>query len=222
MLSKKKTVEAIDLMKEYYPNAEGELNHGSDFQYLIAVMLSAQATDVSVNKATPFLFEAYPTVEKMAKAPIEDVMSRIKTIGLYKVKAKNIINTSNILIEKFNGEVPRTKKELVSLPGVGQKTANVVAGDLFNVPSIAVDTHVERVSKRLRICKQSATVDEVEEALMKKIPADRWIDTHHTMILFGRYHCTARKPKCEDCLLLELCAGGQKILRDKEKLKAKK
>ncbi|MGX6970942.1 endonuclease III [Vagococcus bubulae] len=215
MLSKKRTMEAIDLMKELYPNAKGELNHDTPFQYLIAVILSAQATDVSVNKATPFLFEAYPTASDLAKAPLEDVMMRIKTIGLYKTKAKNIIKTSQMLVDKFDGEVPRTKKELMSLPGVGRKTANVVAGDMFNVPSIAVDTHVERVSKRLRICKQSATVDEVEETLMKKIPEERWVDTHHTMILFGRYHCTARKPKCEGCLLLDLCAEGQKNLNKK-------
>lgn len=213
MLSKKRTMEAIDLMKELYPNAKGELNHDTPFQYLIAVILSAQATDVSVNKATPFLFEVYPTANDLAKAPLEDVMMRIKTIGLYKTKAKNIIKTSQLLVDKFDGEVPRTKKELMSLPGVGRKTANVVAGDMFNVPSIAVDTHVERVSKRLRICKQSATADEVEETLMKKVPEERWVDTHHTMILFGRYHCTARKPKCEGCLLLDLCAEGQKNMK---------
>jgi len=215
MLSKKKTIEAIDLMKELYPNAKGELNHGTPFQYLIAVILSAQATDVSVNKATPFLFEAYPTAEILAVAPLEDVMMRIKTIGLYKTKAKNIVKASQMIVEKYHGEVPKTKKELMSLPGVGRKTASVVAGDMFGVPSIAVDTHVERVSKRLRICKQSATVDEVEAELMKKIPDNRWVDTHHTMILFGRYHCTARNPKCEGCLLLDLCAEGNKRINKK-------
>lgn len=219
MLSKKRTIEAIDLMKELYPNARGELNYDTPFQYLIAVILSAQATDISVNKATPLLFEAYPTAEKLAQASLEDVMMRIKTIGLYKTKAKNIIKASQMLVETFNGEVPKTKKELESLPGVGRKTANVVAGDLFNVPSIAVDTHVERVSKRLRICKQSATVTEVEDTLMKKIPEERWVDTHHTMILFGRYHCTARNPKCEGCLLLDLCAEGQKNINIKKKNK---
>jgi len=203
------------LMKELYPDAKGELNHGTPFQYLIAVMLSAQATDVSVNKATPFLFEAYPTAKELSVAPIEDVMNRIRTIGLYRTKAKNIIKTSQVLIEKYNGEVPKTKTELMKLPGVGRKTANVVAGDMFGVPSIAVDTHVERVSKRLRICKKSASIDEVEKELMKKIPEDRWVDTHHTMILFGRYHCTARSPKCDGCLLLDLCAEGQKNMRNK-------
>ena len=216
MLSKKRTIEAIDRMKEMYPDAQGELDHETPFQYLIAVMLSAQATDVSVNKATPRLFEAYPTAELLAKAPLEDVADRIRTIGLYKTKAKNIIKTSQILATHNNGQVPETIKDLVKLPGVGIKTANVVAGDMFGVPAIAVDTHVERVSKRLRICKQSASVGEVEEVLMKKIPEDRWVDTHHTMILFGRYHCVARSPKCEGCPLLDLCQEGQKIMKKKE------
>lgn len=216
MLSKKRTLEAIDIMEEMYPNAVGELDHGSVFQYLIAVILSAQATDISVNKATPGLFEIYPTAEKLANADIDIVMDKIKTIGLYKTKSKNIIKAAQMIIDDFDGEVPKTKKELIKLPGVGQKTANVVAGDMFGVPSIAVDTHVERVSKRLRICKQSATVTEVEDVLMKKIPEDRWTQTHHTMILFGRYHCTARQPKCEDCPLLELCGEGQKIMRKKK------
>lgn len=215
MLSGKKTVEALDRMEIMYPNAKGELDYETPFQYLIAVILSAQATDVSVNKATPILFEAYPTAEMLAEAPLESVMEKIKTIGLYRTKAKNIIKASQMIMDEFDGEVPETIKEMMKLPGVGQKTANVVAGDLFGVPAIAVDTHLDRVSKRLRICKQSATVTEVEAALMKKIPKERWIQAHHTMILFGRYHCTARKPKCVDCPLLDLCAEGQKIMQKK-------
>lgn len=213
MLSKKRTLEALNRMAEMYPDAKGELDHESPFQYLIAVILSAQATDVSVNKATPYLFEAYPTPEALAQAPLEDVMSRIKTIGLYKTKAKNIIKTAQMVATEFNGEIPKTIKELMTLPGVGQKTANVVVGDMFNVPAIAVDTHVERVSKRLRICKKSANVQEVESVLMSKIPEDRWVEAHHTMILFGRYHCTARKPKCQGCPLFDLCLEGQQLLK---------
>lgn len=213
MLSKKKTLEALSLMSDMYPDAQGELNHGTPFQYLIAVILSAQATDVSVNKATPGLFEAFGTPEELAQAPIEEVMDKIRTIGLYKTKAKNIIKTSQMIVSDFNGNIPETKKELMSLPGVGRKTANVVAGDMFGVPSIAVDTHVERVSKRLRICKQSATVNEVEDVLMKKLPEETWVKAHHTMILFGRYHCTARKPQCEGCPLLSMCADGTKRLK---------
>ena len=217
MLSGKKTVEALNRMEEMYPDAQGELDHGTPFQYLIAVMLSAQATDVSVNKATPKLFESYPTAQDLATAPLESVMEKIRTIGLYKTKAKNVIKTSQILVDQYDGEIPKTIKELVKLPGVGIKTANVVAGDMFGVPAIAVDTHVERVAKRLRISKQSASVTEVEEILMKKIPKERWVQAHHTIILFGRYHCTARSPKCEGCPLLDMCIEGQRILQKKEK-----
>ncbi|MEG0254667.1 endonuclease III [Vagococcus sp.] len=213
MLSGKKTVEVLDRMEEMFPDAKGELDHESPFQYLIAVILSAQATDVSVNKVTPILFDAYPTAEKLANAQLDSVMDKIRTIGLYKNKAKNIIKTSQLLVADYDGEIPRTIEEMVKLPGVGKKTANVVAGDMFGVPAIAVDTHVERVAKRLRICKQSASVIEVEEALMKKIPKDRWIQAHHTIILFGRYHCTARSPKCEKCPLLDMCLDGQKIMK---------
>ena len=217
MLSGKKTVEALDRMELMYPDAQGELDHETPFQYLIAVILSAQATDVSVNKVTPALFESFPTAYELAKAPLEMVMDKIRTIGLYKNKAKNIIKTSQMLVEEYDGEVPKTIKELVKLPGVGIKTANVVAGDIFGVPAIAVDTHVERVSKRLRIVKQSASVNEVEEVLMKKIPRERWVQAHHTIILFGRYHCTARSPKCEGCPLLDLCVEGQRNMSKKEK-----
>ena len=216
MLSGKKTVEALDRMEVLFPDAQGELDHETPFQYLIAVILSAQATDVSVNKATPGLFESYPTAKALAEAPLESVMDKIKTIGLYKNKAKNIIKTSQVLVDEYGGNIPETISELVKLPGVGIKTANVVAGDMFGVPAIAVDTHVERVSKRLRICKQSANVGEVEEVLMKKIPRERWVQAHHTIILFGRYHCTARSPKCEGCPLLDMCIEGQRIMAKKE------
>ncbi|MDR2278054.1 MAG: endonuclease III [Vagococcus sp.] len=217
MLSGKRTVEALNRMELMYPDAKGELDHETPFQYLIAVILSAQATDVSVNKVTPGLFASYPTAKDLAKASLEDVMSKIRTIGLYKNKAKNIIKTSQMLVELYDGEIPETIKELVKLPGVGIKTANVVAGDMFGVPAIAVDTHVERVAKRLRISKQSANVNEVEEVLMKKIPRERWVQAHHTIILFGRYHCTARSPKCDVCPLLDLCLEGQRNMKKKEK-----
>ncbi|MGX7013725.1 endonuclease III [Vagococcus silagei] len=213
MLSKKKTLEALELMKEMYPDAEGELRAETPFQYLVAVMLSAQATDASVNKATPNLFEAYSTPHALAQADEADIRDLIRTIGLYKTKAKNIKKTAQEIDTTYQGQVPTTIKELMKLPGVGQKTANVVAGDLFNVPAIAVDTHVERISKRLRICKKSATLQEVETELMKKIPKEEWVLAHHTMILFGRYHCVARSPKCTTCPLIELCLEGQQRLK---------
>lgn len=209
MINQEKTMEVIEEMMAMFPEAHGELTHKNPFELLIAVILSAQATDVSVNKATPALFAAYPTPEALAQAPIDDVISKIKTIGLYRNKAKNIKACAQQLIEDFGGEVPQTREELISLPGVGRKTANVVLGDAFGIPAIAVDTHVERVSKRLRICKQKATVMEVEEALMRKVPKELWVKTHHTMIFFGRYHCLARSPKCAECPLLKDCQDGK-------------
>ncbi|TVS92836.1 endonuclease III, partial [Enterococcus durans] len=213
MLSKQKTMEAIEKMYQMFPEAHGELQHNNAYELLIAVILSAQATDVSVNKATPALFEAFPTPEDLAAASVEEIIPKIKTIGLYRNKAKNIKACAQQLIENFGGQVPTTREALVSLPGVGRKTANVVLGDAFGIPAIAVDTHVERVSKRLRICKLNASVLEVEETLMRKIPEDLWVKTHHTLIFFGRYHCTARNPRCEVCPLLDMCQEGKSRMK---------
>lgn len=213
MLSKEKTLEVVNIMAEMFPEAVCELTHRNPFELLIAVSLSAQATDVSVNKVSPALFEKYPTPEAFVAAPVEDIMEAIRTIGLFRNKARNIKACCQLLLEKFNGEVPRTREELVELPGVGRKTANVVLGDAFGVPAIAVDTHVERVSKRLRIVKQAASVLEVEKTLMRKIPEDMWVSTHHRMIFFGRYHCLARNPKCDVCPLLDLCQDGKQRLK---------
>lgn len=213
MLSKQKTMEAIEKMYQMFPEAHGELQHNNPYELLIAVILSAQATDVSVNKATPALFEAFPTPEVLAAASVEEIIPKIKTIGLYRNKAKNIKACAQQLIENFGGQVPTTREALVSLPGVGRKTANVVLGDAFGIPAIAVDTHVERVSKSLRICKLNASVLEVEETLMRKIPEDLWVKTHHTLIFFGRYHCTARNPHCEVCPLLDMCQEGKNRMK---------
>lgn len=213
MLSKQKTMEAIEKMYQMFPEAHGELQHNNPYELLIAVILSAKATDVSVNKATPALFEAFPTPEDLAAASVEEIIPKIKTIGLYRNKAKNIKACAQQLIENFGGQVPTTREALVSLPGVGRKTANVVLGDAFGIPAIAVDTHVERVSKRLRICKLNASVLEVEETLMRKIPEDLWVKTHHTLIFFGRYHCTARNPRCEVCPLLDMCQEGKNRMK---------
>lgn len=207
-------MEAIDIMYDMFPDATCELVHKDPFQLLIAVILSAQATDVSVNKATPALFASYPTPEALAQAPIDAIIEKIKTIGLYRNKAKNIKACAAQLLENFEGQVPKTREALMSLPGVGRKTANVVMGDAFGEPAIAVDTHVERVSKRLRICKLSASVTEVETTLMRKVPKHLWVKTHHTMIFFGRYHCLARSPKCAICPLLYLCQEGKTRMND--------
>ena len=210
MLSKIKTIEAVQTMGDLFPDAHCELNHRNAFELLIATILSAQATDVGVNKVTPRLFERFPTPAHLAEASEEAVIECIQSLGLYRSKAKNIRLCAQQLLERFNGEVPRTREELVSLAGVGRKTANVVMSVAFNIPAFAVDTHVERISKRLQICRQKDTVLEVEETLCRKIPKELWSRAHHWMIFFGRYHCIARKPKCHECPLLEMCAFGQR------------
>ena len=210
MLSKTKTIEAVQTMGDLFPDAHCELNHRNAFELLIATILSAQATDVGVNKVTPKLFERFPTPAHLAAASEESVIECIQSLGLYRSKAKNIRLCAQQLMEQFNGEVPRTREELVSLAGVGRKTANVVMSVAFNIPAFAVDTHVERISKRLQICRQKDTVLEVEETLCRKIPKELWSRAHHWMIFFGRYHCIARKPKCHECPLLEMCAFGKR------------
>lgn len=210
MLSKTKTIEAVQTMGDLFPDAHCELNHRNAFELLIATILSAQATDVGVNKVTPKLFERFPTPAHLAEASEESVIECIQSLGLYRSKAKNIRLCAQQLLERFNGEVPRTREELVSLAGVGRKTANVVMSVAFNIPAFAVDTHVERISKRLQICRQKDTVLEVEETLCRKIPKELWSRAHHWMIFFGRYHCVARKPKCHECPLLEMCAFGKR------------
>ena len=210
MLSKIKTIEAVRTMGDLFPDAHCELNHRNAFELLIATILSAQATDVGVNKVTPKLFERFPTPAHLAAASAEEVIECIQSLGLYRSKAKNIRLCAQQLMERFDGEVPQTREELVSLAGVGRKTANVVMSVAFNIPAFAVDTHVERISKRLQICRQKDSVLEVEETLCRKIPKELWSRAHHWMIFFGRYHCIARKPKCHECPLLEMCAFGKR------------
>lgn len=199
-------------MAKLFPDAKGELRANNPFELLIAVILSAQTTDVAVNKVTPALFLQYPTPFALKDANVEDVIEKVRTIGLYRNKAKNIVAASQMLVDEFDGIVPKTHKELMRLPGVGRKTANVVLGDAYGLPGIAVDTHVERIAKRLRIVKQSASVLEVEEMLMKKIPKSLWVKAHHTMIFFGRYHCTAKAPKCDECPLLSMCSFNEWLI----------
>ena len=210
MLSKTKTIEAVQTMGDLFPDAHCELNHRNAFELLIATILSAQATDVGVNKVTPKLFERFPTPAHLAAASEESVIECIQSLGLYRSKAKNIRLCAQQLMERFDGKVPQTREELVSLAGVGRKTANVVMSVAFNIPAFAVDTHVERISKRLQICRQKDSVLEVEETLCRKIPKELWSRAHHWMIFFGRYHCIARKPKCHECPLLEMCAFGKR------------
>ena len=195
----------LSVFDEMYPNAECELNHTNSLELIVAVMLSAQTTDKSVNLLTKTLFKKYRTPEDYANANLLELQNDLKRIGLYKNKAKNVMVMAKLLLTNFDGKVPSSQIELESLPGVGRKTANVVLSVWFNVPRIAVDTHVDRVSKRLKLAYLKDSVYQVEEKLMRKIPKDRWSDTHHKMIFFGRYHCTSRKPNCDNCKLKEIC-----------------
>ncbi|GAB3066218.1 endonuclease III [Virgibacillus ainsalahensis] len=213
MLNKKQIRHCLDEMKEMFPNAEGELNHSNPFELVIAVLLSAQCTDALVNRVTADLFKKYKVPEDYVAVSLEELQRDIKSIGLYRTKAKNIQKLCQVLLDEYEGQVPRTKAELMKLAGVGRKTANVVASIAFNEPAIAVDTHVERVSKRLGICRWKDSVVEVEETLMRKVPREEWSETHHRMIFFGRYHCKARNPNCPECPLLDICREGQKRLK---------
>jgi endonuclease-3 len=197
--------EILSVLEEMFPNAECELNHTNSFELIVAVALSAQTTDKSVNSITKGLFEKYKGPQDFIDADIEEIEQDLRRIGLYKNKARNLKNMSELLVKNFNGIVPSSQIELESLPGVGRKTANVVLSVWFNVPRIAVDTHVERVSKRLKLAYNNDSVRQVEEKLMRKIPKNKWSDTHHKMIFFGRYHCTARNPKCDGCKLKKIC-----------------
>ncbi|MFC6465647.1 endonuclease III [Marinilactibacillus sp. GCM10026970] len=200
LLTSSETTKLIEAMGKLFPEAKAELNHKNSFELLISVIMSAQTTDIAVNKVTPALFEAYPTPELMMEAPLDDIMNKIKTIGLYRNKAKFVKNCSRELIERFDGIVPSTHKELESLPGVGRKTANVVMSVAFDKPAIAVDTHVERISKKFNICSQQATVRQVEDSLMEKLPEELWSIAHHRMIFFGRYQCPARTHDHNQCI----------------------
>lgn len=202
LLTKEETVKVIKAMGEIFPEAKAELKHKNSFELLIAVILSAQTTDVGVNKVTPGLFESYPTPEKMMDADLKDLEEKINTIGLFRNKAKFIKKTARKLVEDFDSEVPANRKDLESLAGVGRKTANVVMSVAFEEPAIAVDTHVKRVSKRLGISAEDASTLEVEKTLMDKLPKNLWSVTHHRLIFFGRYQCPARKHNHEECIAI--------------------
>ncbi len=204
MMKKDTVLSIINDLDTMHPEAGCALHFGTVFHLLIAVVLSAQTTDVSVNKATPALFERYPDAYALAEADQEDVIGYIKTIGMYRQKSKNIINLSRDIITRFNGEVPNNMEDLITLPGVGRKTANVVLSEGFGKQRIAVDTHVFRVSNRIGLA-EAADVLATEEQLMDTIPEDLWSHTHHLLIFHGRYCCKARKPECDSCLISDRC-----------------
>jgi len=195
----------IDSLNLLYPDAFCQLNHKNSFELLVAVVLSAQTTDERVNSVTPELFEKYPTADKLKDADLNDVERIIRPIGLYHNKALNLIRLSQSLCDRFNGEVPKDREALESLPGVGRKTANVVMNNCFDIPAFAVDTHVSRVSKRLGIAKEDDDPRQIEEKLMNLFPEEFWGKLHHQFIFFGRYKCKAKHPECEGCPFKEEC-----------------
>ncbi|MHA6483954.1 endonuclease III [Paenibacillus sp. strain BS8-2] len=221
MNAKQKMRHILDVIAEMYPDAHCELHHDNPFELTIAVLLSAQCTDETVNKVTAELFRKYKRPEHYLSVPLEELEQDIRRIGLFRSKASNIQKLSRILIDKYDGDVPRTHEGLTELPGVGRKTANVVMSNAFGVPAIAVDTHVERVSKRLSIAKSDDNVLEVEHKLMKLVPRDEWTLTHHRLIFFGRYFCKAQNPQCPVCPLLELCKEGKLRMKPAAKTKHK-
>ena len=188
-----------------FPDAKCELFYNRDYELVIAVMLSAQTTDKAVNLVTKKLFEDYKSLSDIDNAPIEDIEEHIKTLGLYKNKAKNVIGIAKTLVDKFNGVVPQDKEELQTLPGIGNKSAGVVRAEIFHIPDLPVDTHILRISKRFSLVSKDANPYETEQKLKKLIDESRWIKTHHQLIHFGRYLCTARKPSCDSCRLAHIC-----------------
>lgn len=203
-MTKKEIVEILDILETYYPEAECALDHKNPYELIVAVALSAQTTDVSVNKVTPALFEKYPSPYHLADANPYDVEKIIRNIGLYRNKTKNIIEMAKMIVTDFGGEVPSNYEDLIKLPGVGRKTANVVLSVAFGVERIAVDTHVFRVANRIGIVREDNVLD-TELALMKKIPENRWSKTHHSLIFHGRNICKARVPQCMECPIRHLC-----------------
>lgn len=205
MTNNQKAELIVNYFNEILPSASCELDYITDYGLLISVVLSAQTTDKSVNKVTSILFSKYPTLEDLSKADIKDIESCIKQIGLYHAKAKNIKLIANDLVNKFNGKVPNNKQDLMSLPGVGNKTANVVLCELFHQNEFPVDTHVHRLAKRLKIAKEEDNVEITEKKLRKFFNGYGYILLHHQFIHFGRYTCLARSPHCENCKLSLIC-----------------
>ena len=209
-MNQQKRIEILSRLRAANPHPTTELNFSNPFELLIAVLLSAQATDVGVNKATIGLFAAANNPKDMLELGVDGVKHYIKTIGLFNTKAENVIKTCQILVEKHQGQVPENREALEALPGVGRKTANVVLNTAFGWPTIAVDTHIFRVSNRMNFAP-GKNVDAVEQKLLKVVPAEFKVDVHHWLILHGRYTCVARKPKCGSCLVEDLCEYKDKV-----------
>ncbi|WP_406608613.1 endonuclease III [Agarivorans sp. JK6] len=209
-MNKQKRLEILTRLRDNNPHPTTELNFSSPFELLAAVLLSAQATDVSVNKATDKLYPVANTPQAIFDLGVDELKTYIKTIGLFNSKAENLIKTCKILIEQHGGEVPESREALEALPGVGRKTANVVLNTAFGWPTIAVDTHIFRVSNRTKFA-MGKNVDLVEDKLLKVVPKEFKVDVHHWLILHGRYTCVARKPRCGSCIIEDLCEFKDKI-----------
>ena len=203
MIGSMKMIE--NYLDELFPNPRCELNYTKDYELLLATMLSAQTTDKRVNEVTKILFKKYNTLKALSQADINDVQNIIRPIGTYHKKAQNLNEIAKRLEKDYSGKLPNNREYLETLPGVGRKTANVVLSNIFNVPCIAVDTHVSRVSKRLNLAKEKDDVLTIEKKLTKKFKKEDLCKRHHQLVLFGRYHCLARNPKCENCHLKEIC-----------------
>lgn len=208
MMKGEAILEKLDIL---FPDARCELTHRNHYEMAIAVILSAQTTDASVNRVTPALFQAYPTVFDLAKAPVADIERSIATLGLYHNKAKAIQGFAKGVVERFNGQIPESMEDLTSLPGVGRKCANVIRSECFLIPSFAVDTHVARIAKRLGLAGKNDSVLIIEKKLMRKFPKDSWISAHHHLIFFGRYLCHARHPECYRCPFVDICRESAKV-----------
>jgi len=195
----------LDYLDELFPNPKCELNYNKDYELLIAVVLSAQTTDKRVNEVTKVLFSKYDTLDKLKKANIDDISAIIRPIGTFNKKSVFVKEIASYLLDNCSGIVPNNKNELVKMPGVGVKTANVVLSNLYDYPAIAVDTHVSRVSKRMGYAKESDEVGIIENKLQKRFPKNRWSRLHHQMVLFGRYRCKSINPMCDDCKIKDIC-----------------
>ena len=204
-MTKNDFLEISNYIDSLFPNAKCELFYSKDYELVIAVMLSAQTTDKSVNNVTKVLFEKYTTLESIDNTSLEEIEECIKSLGLYKNKAKNIKGIAHTLIKEFNGVLPSDKDLLQTLPGIGNKSAGVIRCEVFKIPDLPVDTHIIRISNRLGIATKNDLPIDIEHKLKRLIPEEKWIKSHHQLIHFGRYFCTARNPKCEECKIRKYC-----------------
>ncbi len=207
------TQEVLEQLDRLFPDARCELKHENNYQMAVAVVLSAQTTDASVNRVTPALFAAYPDAASLAGADRHDVEQKIASLGLYRNKAKAIQGMAQGMVERFDGQVPDNRKDLMSLPGVGRKCANVILSECYGVPALAVDTHVSRIARRWGWAQETDDLTTIEQKLCRRVPKERWIRTHHQLIFFGRYLCHARNPECWRCPFVRMCKEKNKNFR---------